>query len=100
MTLLRGDCAIPFGEAVQVDPMKPKLKPPETEHMKLKCDMPLSNFAFNFNLHRYTSDAYYGGRVRSGTPASVRPAPAGFAWPLPGRGLHSSTLPLNGSTFC
>jgi hypothetical protein len=38
--------------AVQVDPMKPKLKP-GTKRLKLKCDIMLSTFAFNFNLRRY-----------------------------------------------
>ena len=41
---------------VQVDPMKPKLKPPGTERLKLKCDDPLSIFAFNFNLRRYLKE--------------------------------------------
>ena len=27
--------------------------------MKLKCDEPLSNSAFNFNLRRYNSGAYW-----------------------------------------
>jgi hypothetical protein len=26
------------------------------QHMKLECDEPLSNFAFKFNLRRYTKD--------------------------------------------
>jgi hypothetical protein len=39
---------------VQVDPIKPKLKPPGTKHLRLKCDEVLSSFAFNFNLRRYT----------------------------------------------
>jgi hypothetical protein len=34
--------------------MKRNLKPPGTEHLILKCDDPLSNVAFNFNLRRYT----------------------------------------------
>ena len=38
---------------MQVDPMKPKLKPPGTKRLKLKCDILLSKFAFTFNLHRY-----------------------------------------------
>ena len=38
---------------MQVDPVKPTLKPPGTKRLKLKCDEPLSNFAFNFNLRRY-----------------------------------------------
>jgi len=42
------------GGEVQVDPMKPVLKQPGTERLNLECDEPLSNFAFNFNLRRYT----------------------------------------------
>jgi len=34
--------------------MKPTLKAPGTEHLKLKYDVPLSNFAFKFHLRRYT----------------------------------------------
>jgi hypothetical protein len=40
---------------VQVDPIKPKLKPPGTERLKLKCDTLLSNCAFIFNLRRYNA---------------------------------------------
>ena len=29
------------------------MKAPVTERLKLKCDEPLLNFAFNFNLRRY-----------------------------------------------
>jgi hypothetical protein len=42
------------GRAVQVDPIKPEFKPPGTTRLKLKCDDPLSNFAFKINLRRYT----------------------------------------------
>jgi hypothetical protein len=42
------------GKPVQVDPIKPKLKPPGTKRLKLNCDEPLSSFAFKFNLRRYT----------------------------------------------
>jgi hypothetical protein len=38
---------------VQVEPIKPALKAPGTKRLKLNCDEPLSNVAFNFNLHRY-----------------------------------------------
>jgi len=38
---------------VQVDPMKPMLKPPGTKHLKLKCGVLLSAFAFKFYLRRY-----------------------------------------------
>ena len=43
-----------LGRAVQVDPIKPMLKAPGTILLALRCDEPLSNFAFNFNLRRYT----------------------------------------------
>jgi len=38
---------------VQVDPIKPMLKPPGTKRLKLKYDESPSNFAFKFNLRRY-----------------------------------------------
>jgi hypothetical protein len=43
------------GRAVQVDPIKPKLKPPGTERLKLKCDILLSTLAFKIKLRRYTA---------------------------------------------
>jgi hypothetical protein len=39
---------------VQVDPIKSTLKPPGTKRLNLQYDEPLSNFAFKFNLCRYT----------------------------------------------
>ena len=39
---------------MQVDPIKPMLKPPGTELLKLKHDVLLSTFAFNFNSRLYT----------------------------------------------
>jgi hypothetical protein len=42
---------------VLVDPIKPKLKPPGTKHLKLNCDILLSASAFKFNLRRYTEVA-------------------------------------------
>jgi len=45
------------GKAVQVEPMKPTLKPPGTNRLKLKYDELLSIFAFNFNLARYSTGA-------------------------------------------
>ena len=44
------------GRAVQVDPMKPRLKAPGTMLLKLRYDEPHSNFAFNFNLRLYNVD--------------------------------------------
>jgi hypothetical protein len=37
---------IPRGEAVQIEPIKPKLKPPGGMLLKLKCDILLLSFAF------------------------------------------------------
>jgi hypothetical protein len=39
---------------VQVDPIKPMLKPPGAKRLKLKCDMMLSTSASKFNLRRYS----------------------------------------------
>jgi hypothetical protein len=36
--------------------MKPKLKPPGTKRLKLKCDKLLSTSAFKINLRRYNKD--------------------------------------------
>jgi hypothetical protein len=41
---------------VQVEPIKPTLKAPGTNRLKLKSDEALSSFAFNFNLRRYSVD--------------------------------------------
>jgi hypothetical protein len=38
---------------VHVDPIRPKLKPPGTQRLKLNCDVLLSTSAFEFNLRRY-----------------------------------------------
>ena len=75
---------------MQVDPIKPKFKAPGTKQLKISNDGPLSNVAFNFNLHRYNTE--------------VALEPAGGAQlavdVTPGRGLHSSTSVLNLSRFC
>jgi len=49
---------------VQVDPMKPMLKPLGTKHLKLKCDILISTFAFKFNVRRYS----WGKFLRSTDP--------------------------------
>ena len=38
---------------MQVDPIKPTLKAPGTERLKLKYEELLSNFGFKFKLRRY-----------------------------------------------
>ena len=64
---------------VQVDPIKTTLKAPGSMLLKLKCDGPVSNFGYNFNLRRYTLAAkgppgskvtVRGGKLLSDTPAS------------------------------
>ena len=42
---------------MQVDPIKPTLKAPGTQRLKLKYDKLLSSFAFNFNLRRYNTES-------------------------------------------
>jgi len=39
--------------ALQVDPIDPTLKAPESERLKVKCGDLFSYFAFNFDLRRY-----------------------------------------------
>jgi len=39
---------------VQVGPMRPTLKAPGTKCLKLQYDVPLSNFAFEYDLRRYS----------------------------------------------
>jgi hypothetical protein len=66
---------------VQVDPVKPKLKPPGSERSKLEYDTLPSKFAFNFNLRRYKKEAFaaqlthadeqFGSGPRANTPLSV-----------------------------
>jgi len=38
---------------VQVDPIKPNLKPTETKLLKRKCDILVTSSAFKFSLRRY-----------------------------------------------
>jgi len=64
------------GRAVQVDPIKPMLKPPGTKHLELRYDKLHSSFAFKFNLRRYTT-AYSTGTEQevaaAGTIVAVGP---------------------------
>jgi len=63
------------GRAVQVDPMKPMLKPPGIKQLKLKCDILLSTFAFKFNLRRHSKVLEYRSekveKIKSGGEASA-----------------------------
>jgi acyl-CoA synthetase (AMP-forming)/AMP-acid ligase II len=53
---------------VQVDPIKPTLKPPGIKRLKLQYYVPASNFAFKFNLRRYTTDLLPDVCTASGEP--------------------------------
>jgi len=55
---------------VQVETMKPKLKPPGTKRLKLKCDVLLSTLAFKINLRRYMEDR----RIRDADEGVTREA--------------------------
>jgi hypothetical protein len=46
-----------LGRAVQVDPIKPTLKAPRTNRLKLNPDELLTKFVFKFNLRCHTSDS-------------------------------------------
>jgi hypothetical protein len=45
---------------VQVDPMKPKFKPPGTKRLNLNCEILLSTSAFKLNERRYIEGAVFG----------------------------------------
>ena len=58
---------------MQFDPMKPKLKLPGIERMKLKCDILLSTAAFKFNLRRYkVASSRVGNTLGEGHGALAR----------------------------
>jgi len=61
---------------VQVDPIKPQLKPPGTKCLKVKCDALLSNSAFKFNLRRYTKEFHGDGPDGFPLPPAGRAPPA------------------------
>jgi len=124
---LEDDLARLLGGAVQVDPIKPTLKPPGTLELSASnWDMMtlLSSFAFRFELRRYTSarPAVVAAASREwtalaagpGAGPGAGPAAAGASpWGRRGwsstapssrrqgitRGLHSSTFLLNLSRF-
>ena len=110
-----GDHRGPRGEAVQVDPLNHKLKPPGTNGLKLTCDIPVSISAFKFNLRRYTvrdvAEASNAPCVGLGatltTPTGViTDGPANYednaecTWTVvPSDGAHSIRLEVGGARF-
>ena len=59
-----------LGRAVQVDPIKPTLKAPVLKLLKLDCDDLRLNFAFKFNLRRYSSAPASSAPTRPSSPRS------------------------------
>jgi len=57
---------------VQVEPIKPKLKPPGTKRLRLKCDILLSTFALKFKLRRYNEGAEAGAGAGAGAVAGAQ----------------------------
>jgi len=101
---------------VQVDAIKPSVKPPGTKRFKLEYGKLLSNFAFKFNLRRYnmvrvvlnvrgvprgTHNLDYDVATR-GRAYQYRASDSALtvtSW-VGGWALHSSNLRLNVSLFC
>ena len=75
-----------LGRAVQVDPIKPNLKPAGTNRLKLKYDKSLSTFAFEFKLRRYS---WMERRARRDPPGLCLPVPA----------LHRHNVPVTLSWY-
>ena len=86
--MLFGSVMEPLGRAVQVDPMKLKLKPPGTKRLKLKCGILLSTSARN----RIAPLQLGNGSFRAPFSAVL---PRRSLLVLQGRGVHSSALELN-----
>ena len=59
----------PFGMAVQVDPMKPKLKLPLTKRLKLKCDILLSDSRLLLSNSTCAASPWRKLLLRGGVPA-------------------------------
>ena len=55
--------------------MKPKLKPPGIERLKLKCDILLSTSAFNINLRRYIKGMTYCGETSGASNLTIKNVP-------------------------
>ena len=78
---------------MQIDPIKPMLKPPGTKHLKLKCDILHSTFAFNFYLRRYSKGAR--GEGGGGGDSAAAAAAAAAARKSGGGGAAGSKSAAN-----
>jgi len=88
LSVAAGRVAFTLGRAVQVDPMKPKLKPPGAERFKLKHDICFSTSAFKFNLRRYNV-----GWAAPPRPSTPRVRPRSWRPCTPARGSSRSRPP-------
>jgi len=72
---------------------KPVLKAPETERLRLQYDEPLSNFAFEFNVRRYTTGIACWGARRVCSPARV------CSWRSSAQGCTGRAVQVEGLGF-
>jgi hypothetical protein len=84
---------------VQVDPIKPMLKPPGTKHVKLKFGILLSTFDFKFNLRRHAEgEDFQHLRVSSSRSGEGKAWQKAMAVPLPApqgtRGANARWTPI------
>ena len=64
------------GRAVEVDPIKPKLKPPVTKRLKVNCVVLLPTSAFKFDLRRYSTGRCRGRHPRRVASTGTRSPPS------------------------
>jgi hypothetical protein len=76
---------------MQVDPVRPTLKPPGIMLLKLIYNEPLSNFAFDFNLRRYTKAA----KAAPAAPVSAAPVSSGKFGALTATKGGKGTMQIN-----
>jgi hypothetical protein len=66
--------------------MEPKFKPPRSRRLKLRCVIPLSYFAFKFNLRRYATARRAARRAqrqdRRDEQAALRTEAGAYTYPL------------------
>ena len=76
------------------------MKVPGTKRLKLMCNKLRSSLAFKFNLRRYDVDGLgRAAMVDVGDKRDTARVATASSRVLLGRGLHSSTSPLNLSRF-
>ena len=81
---------------MQVDPIKPTLKLPGTNRLKVKDDKLLSNFGFKFDMRCYFKDEQ---RAEAKKVFAMYDADGSGKLEVRPRGSHSLTSELNLRTF-